>query len=577
MRRKKINITPGTAILTAMARTGYDWTQAIQEIIDNSLDALLERFRQGQDICEEQLLPFVHIYVEADEDGKNIKRLGVADSGLGMTEEKIQEILKLGGSTRRDEEGFTGAFGMGLKTAAQTLGSQLMIMSTTSTIDELTVVLWDIEKNIKAGEFVATIEDPAKFRSHFLERVGNCPGTLIVVQNLREGLPLEKSFYKTVRKKCKHIYRHLLRTEWYFDKDDSRPRFEFYVGCSRTPKYQLKLKDVSDPLMVESETCTPLIMAPGNTFVDMEYNGSKFRMRAVHHEFPIGNSRNARQQGLGAYMHAGGTHRQGAYYLRNGREIEASCPWDSNPAASNLFIEIDFVDDGHSLPPIRTDFGKTAVVLDDNFKKFLLDEIIMPHVRELSRKTQAKVKANKKASLDEIMEDLSGVVSEMPAEKFGRQKNQTSPPLQPRLNPLQRLKSDGKSLRSYNGRGRAGGNTGLNGVTYYLKSWVGSTLPFDVQTENGAENIIVSFNTEHSWVKNHIIDNNDDIALRHNIRLVVVSALAYMYLETEVRHRLIERMGDALDVTDDRMSGMRGILVSPHEESEEDVPPAATK
>jgi len=44
MSKRKLNITPTTDILHSMSRAGYHWSQAVMDIMDNSIDALRERY-----------------------------------------------------------------------------------------------------------------------------------------------------------------------------------------------------------------------------------------------------------------------------------------------------------------------------------------------------------------------------------------------------------------------------------------------------------------------------------------------------------------------------------------------------
>src|SRR3989338_453248 len=106
---KEIDITPDKSLMPKIGQTGYSISQAFSELIDNAVDA---RF-------SDKILT-IHVTMNPD-------YIEIVDDGKGMNEEQASRCLKLAYSEKKNQ---LGEFGLGLKTAAQSLGKTFSVITT---------------------------------------------------------------------------------------------------------------------------------------------------------------------------------------------------------------------------------------------------------------------------------------------------------------------------------------------------------------------------------------------------------------------------------------------------------------
>src|SRR5690348_3989841 len=107
---KVISILPDRSLMPKIGQTGYSVSQALSELVDNSIDARPD----GRILT-------VEIRLKADED-----LVEVSDDGVGMNEETAANSIRLAHSGKKNK---LGEFGLGLKTAATSLGKKFEIIT----------------------------------------------------------------------------------------------------------------------------------------------------------------------------------------------------------------------------------------------------------------------------------------------------------------------------------------------------------------------------------------------------------------------------------------------------------------
>lgn len=117
-----------------IGQTGYSVSQAISELVDNSIDAR-----------EDGKVLTVEIFL----DGNN-GIVEVSDNGVGMDEQTAADSIKLAHSTKKNK---LGEFGLGLKTASTSLGKKFQIATTQKGNDEEYILEYDEEKWLKSGDW----------------------------------------------------------------------------------------------------------------------------------------------------------------------------------------------------------------------------------------------------------------------------------------------------------------------------------------------------------------------------------------------------------------------------------------
>ena len=157
----QIDVTPDQSLMPKLGSAGYSAPQAIAELVDNSIDAILDG---------EKLL--VSIKISKDE-------IVVADNARGMEKRAISNAMKLAHSEKR---GKLGQFGLGLKTACFSLGRLFEIKtSAAGSLFEYRVVI-DEDRWLREEEHwkVGLHEEPADSSDHF---------TIVRVAKLRNSYP----------------------------------------------------------------------------------------------------------------------------------------------------------------------------------------------------------------------------------------------------------------------------------------------------------------------------------------------------------------------------------------------------
>lgn len=135
------DIVPDTNLFPTLGNTGYRFHEALAEFIDNSLDAALDN------------KVTVRIFLTQD-------FLEVADDASGIDENKFRDALRLAHIDKRNKR--LGEFGLGLKTAAVTLGKKFSITTTTKGMDKWLVYNFDEAEWKKQGDWTAKVLTPTK-------------------------------------------------------------------------------------------------------------------------------------------------------------------------------------------------------------------------------------------------------------------------------------------------------------------------------------------------------------------------------------------------------------------------------
>lgn len=109
---KKNIIVNGRFFIHALRNAGYTNYTAIADIIDNSLET---------DVLSK------NIYININANRCIIDSISIIDDGVGMSSETLVEAMSLGSNTGKSLENDLGYYGVGLKTAALSIGQKLEV------------------------------------------------------------------------------------------------------------------------------------------------------------------------------------------------------------------------------------------------------------------------------------------------------------------------------------------------------------------------------------------------------------------------------------------------------------------
>jgi hypothetical protein len=182
-------------LITSLRDMGYDFSQAVADVVDNSIEARAK---------------VVAIDIEFDGDDSWVR---VADNGKGMKPEELREAMRYGAERAYDEDDL-GKFGLGLKTASM---SQCQCLSVASRWNrersDIIAYSWDLEH----------IEKTNRWEILPLERNGIGPairhplkdqiGTVVLWQRLDRILGYKHPYGENARKRlslmCRELELHL--------------------------------------------------------------------------------------------------------------------------------------------------------------------------------------------------------------------------------------------------------------------------------------------------------------------------------------------------------------------------------
>ena len=177
----KIQSIPEARLLLASLRSvGYSEDTAIADIIDNCITAAAS-------------------LIDVIFDWEN-KRILIVDNGRGMSAEDLIKNMRIGSSDPNDyrDEGDLGRFGMGMKTAAFSLGKRLTVVTKTDEI--VSNAVWDLDQIPNIG-WNLIVREPSEIIEY--SAMLDDQGTVVAIEELDRVIDLsnegkaKKKFYES--------------------------------------------------------------------------------------------------------------------------------------------------------------------------------------------------------------------------------------------------------------------------------------------------------------------------------------------------------------------------------------------
>lgn len=237
----RLDNTPNARkLLDSLRYLGYDNLYAISDIVDNAIDA------DAQNI-------WINIERLSDADFA----IRIADDGVGMNEDVLDQASRLGSEVPRNPATDLGRFGMGLVTASLSLGRRLTIVTRPSN-GALLANVTDVDHMINANQFVKEYLGPAREpeRRLFAETFdGASSGTLVQITK-SDGFKRRyvKAFEKTLSQHLGQVYRMFLRAgrKLFVNGDAVQIHDPLWLDDERTEvysdeTYELKYVDANGP------------------------------------------------------------------------------------------------------------------------------------------------------------------------------------------------------------------------------------------------------------------------------------------------------------------------------------------
>lgn len=468
--------TPNASILTQSLRhLGYDNYSAICDIIDNSVDA-------------EATIIKVSVHQEK---GQPVIR--IIDNGHGMTEDILDEALRLGSNVERNLSSDLGKFGMGLCTASLSLCKRVEVY--TKTRDRaLLKSISDVDEIIQQQKFVKFI-GPANEQDYemFDSLLSNEEsGTIVVLRkcdNLRNSNLTQ--FKNTVKKEISRVFRMFILANK-----------QFYVN------EELCIAD--DPLAeaeIYSDEYYPIVLK------DSEGNEVSEQIRVKLAILPDYGADGNKERGFNIRT-------QGFYVMRNSREVisaENLGLFNKHNDYNRFRGEIWFnaaLDDFMGVNFTKKRIDPHQAIFDK------LNQVIAPQLKAIRNKLR---KANVAQQNSEISHQESAKLITQKSHLLIKPKGQkeirsSKDPNQTTKTESSELKKQEKTRNNFS-KSRL---TNLNLNCRFETSHMGQGgLVYDTYLEG--KTIVIQWNVDHPFYERFVIANKDDKTMLTSVDFLVYS------------------------------------------------------
>lgn len=182
-------------LIRSLRDMGYDFSQAVADIVDNSIEAKAT---------------VVAIDIEFDGDDSWVR---IADNGRGMKPEQLREAMRYG-AERKYEMYDLGKFGLGLKTASM---SQCQCLSVASRWNQdradIAAYSWDLSHIERTNRWEILAVDRNDLGPAIRQQLKDTTGTVVLWQRLDRILGYKHPYGEAARRRlsqiCREIEAHL--------------------------------------------------------------------------------------------------------------------------------------------------------------------------------------------------------------------------------------------------------------------------------------------------------------------------------------------------------------------------------
>ena len=182
------SIPEARLLLSSLRSVGYTEETAIADIIDNCISAHANE---------------IDVVFDWDK-----KRILIIDNGLGMNGDELIENMRIGSSDPdvSREENDLGRFGMGMKTAAFSLGKRLTVVTKSNSF--VSNAVWDLDQIPVIGWnlIIRSESEIQEYASMLKEQ-----GTIVIIEDLDRVIDFnneaksKQKFYSIIKKVERHI------------------------------------------------------------------------------------------------------------------------------------------------------------------------------------------------------------------------------------------------------------------------------------------------------------------------------------------------------------------------------------
>jgi len=482
----KLNEPNPARLIESLRHIGYSNYEAMADIVDNSFDAEAST---------------ISITVGKARDDFEIV---IADNGLGMDYETLDQALRLGSLTERDHATDLGKFGMGLVTAGLSLSRRTQVITKQSS-EYLTSII-DVDEVQTSNAFCKHLEESSDEEKRFFDRTaGDVESGTILTLTKTDGLTNRNTtqLANILRKQLGEIHRCFLM-----------------AGKSLFVNEEL-VKPI-DPLMLDDPHTE--IFSDELYPVEIDENGTKsterirVRIALIPHDFAAGENRLAK-----ALQH------QGFYLMRNNRQIQHGVTLDYftkhndfNRMRGEIFLS------GKLDKYVGIEFTKRTVVFDQAIQD-KLGQHLRGQCTTIKRRESGRSVEHASTEQDKFHEQASKAITEksrllMTPKAVIEKRSPKTPKNGHRDAKTPTTPRERKNLT----------NTRPSGDVErcrFLKHRLGPNGQiFECDLEG--KTVVIRWNIEHPFYKRFVVDNQDDGRL-----ITAVDFFVYSMACAELRER----------------------------------------
>lgn len=396
-----IDVTPDpVGLIRAMGSSGYKYDKIASEFVDNSIDAGADDIR---------------IMIAKDLGTKN--HITFADNGTGILPRDRETVLRPGTQTKKKS---LSAFGMGMKTAAFSMGRVLRVMTKCADDRVPTVIKFDQNEIAKSGKWEARIwVATAAEAAYFKDTVGE-HGTAVTVSDLTMGKLDLQEFEREIKKHLGLTYGLIMLgiSTRYAKRPFITVNDTAIQGIDPLFRHEAKLKK-GEPVQI--------LMDTGNVsipFEDRKKAEALITIANLPHEDVLEQEDPARLDRHAIFASTSYRRMSGFYLYREDRLIQYGLAFGycRDSKVDSMRGELRFFKDSDN--SILDNYTKSSVKFPDCAREYL-DKLLLPYCKT-ARDNRERVSINKLPASEEAKK-MASVVSKVIDSKL--KKHMPLPPL----------------------------------------------------------------------------------------------------------------------------------------------------
>lgn len=194
---EKLEVIPSASkLVNSLRNIGYEFTTAIADLVDNSLEANA-----------------TSVKIDVEFLGEN-SFIRIADNGKGMNIEELREAMRLGSHHDFEKEDDLGKFGLGLKTASFSQCRSFIVASRSEkNRKNINAFGWDLDEIEYSDKWEITKIDPGTLKDLIDHHLSDGPGTVVVWRKLDRILNMKYPDGEVAKKRlgsmCGELEDHL--------------------------------------------------------------------------------------------------------------------------------------------------------------------------------------------------------------------------------------------------------------------------------------------------------------------------------------------------------------------------------